>query len=90
MMTRKRAVKLLMARGHSRNLANSFMRHKRDGTSNLSMYQLYLSFNRIANRSINFFTQVSNLCCAYGVGPDEIFNPWPPRSAMSIEPMMQI
>ena len=70
MMTRKRAVKLLMARGHGRNLANRFMRHKRDGTSNLSM--------------------VSNLCRVYGVGPGEIFNPWPPKSAMSIETMMRI
>lgn len=37
-MTRKRAVKLLMARGHSRNCANSLMRAKPPGHSNESHY----------------------------------------------------
>ena len=33
-MTRKRAVKLLMARGYSRNRANGLMRNKAPGDSN--------------------------------------------------------
>lgn len=33
-MTRKRAVKLMMARGHSRNRANAIMYHKNAGESN--------------------------------------------------------
>lgn len=37
-MTRKRAVKLLMARGYSRNRANSLMRTKPPGHSNESHY----------------------------------------------------
>lgn len=37
-MTRKRAVKLLMARGYSRNCANSLMRAKPPGHSNESHY----------------------------------------------------
>lgn len=37
-MTRKRAVKLLMARGYSRNRANSLMRAKPPGHSNESHY----------------------------------------------------
>lgn len=38
-MTRKRAVKLLMARGCSRNHANSLMRTKPPGHSNESHYR---------------------------------------------------
>lgn len=38
-MTRKRAVKLLMARGYSRNRANSLMRVKPPGHSNKSHYR---------------------------------------------------
>ena len=42
-MTRKRAVKLLMARGYSRNRANGLMRNKAPGDSNFQAYNAYLS-----------------------------------------------
>ena len=41
-MTRKRAVKLLMARGYSRNRANRIMQSKAPGDSNLRTYTAYL------------------------------------------------
>jgi len=41
-MTRKRAVKLLMARGYSRNLANGLMQNKPVNNSNLQAYKKYL------------------------------------------------
>lgn len=85
-MKRKRAVKLMMARGYSRNLANSFMRHKRDGASNLLVYQTYLSFDRTAN----FFAHVSRFGCGYSIGPDSIFNSQFPKPAMFIETMVRI
>lgn len=90
MMKRKRAVKLMMARGYSRNRANSFMCHKRDGISNLSVYQTCLSFDRAVNHALNCFAQVSRFGCGYGIGPDAILNSRFPKSALAIEPMMQI
>ena len=46
-MTRKRAVKLLMARGCSRNCANSLMRAKPPGHSNESHYIRITLANRM-------------------------------------------
>lgn len=45
-MTRKRAVKLLMARGYSRNCANSLMRAKPPGHSNESHYNIRITLAR--------------------------------------------
>lgn len=90
MMKRKRAVKLMMACGYSRNQANRFMSHKRDGTSNLWTYQTYLAFDRAANQAFNSFAQISCLGCGYGITPNIIFNSKLPKTAMSIETVMQI
>ena len=48
-MTRKRAVKLLMARGYSRNLANGLMQNKLANNSNLQAYKKYLLFDRLVD-----------------------------------------
>lgn len=48
-MTRKRAVKLLMARGYSRNRANRLMRFKVPGDSNFQAYNAYLRCERICD-----------------------------------------
>lgn len=48
-MTRKRAVKLLMARGYSRNRANGLMRFKVPGDSNFQAYNAYLRCERICD-----------------------------------------
>ena len=48
-MTRKRAVKLLMARGYSRNHANGLMRNKASGDSNFRAYKAYLRCERICD-----------------------------------------
>ena len=45
-MTRKRAAKLLMARGYSRNCANSLMRAKPPGHSNESHYICIITLAR--------------------------------------------
>ena len=58
-MTRKRAVKLLMARGYSRNRANRIMQSKAPGDSNLRVYRAYLCCksvcDTIAQLSRRFF-----------------------------------
>ena len=51
-MTRKRAVKLLMARGYSRNLANGLMQNKLTNNSNLQAYKKYLLFDRIVDKNL--------------------------------------
>lgn len=48
-MTRKRAVKLLMSRGYSRNSANRLMRGKAAGDSNSQAYNAYLHCERICD-----------------------------------------
>mgnify|MGYP000616876843 CR=1 FL=1 len=48
-MTRKRAVKLLMARGYSRNRANGLMRNKAPGDSNLREYTAYLHCENVCD-----------------------------------------
>lgn len=48
-MTRKRAVKLLMARGYSRNRANFLMRSKAPGDSNSRAYTAYLRCEKICD-----------------------------------------
>ena len=48
-MTRKRTVKLLMARGYSRNRANGLMRNKAPGDSNFQAYNAYLRCERICD-----------------------------------------
>ena len=48
-MTRKRAVKLLMARGYSRNRANRIMQRKALGDSNLRVYTAYLHYNSVCD-----------------------------------------
>ena len=67
-MTRKRAVKLLMARGYSRNHANGLMRSKAPGDSNFRAYNTYLRceqvFDTIGRLSRCFFD--------YGVSADAL------------------
>ena len=53
-MTRKRAVKLLMARGYSRNRANGLMRNKAPGDSNFQAYNAYLRCERICSCFYNY------------------------------------
>ena len=48
-MTRKRAVKLLMARGYSRNRANRIMQSKTPGDSNLRAYTAYLHCENVCD-----------------------------------------
>lgn len=48
-MTRKRAVKLLMARGYSRNRANRIMQSKAPGDSNLRAYRTYLRCDSVCD-----------------------------------------
>nr|DAG20446.1 MAG TPA: hypothetical protein [Caudoviricetes sp.] len=61
-MTRKRAVKLLMARGYSRNHANGLMRLKVPGDSNFQAYKTYLRCEKI-------FDSVDRLpICCYDYG----------------------
>nr|DAE14096.1 MAG TPA: hypothetical protein [Caudovirales sp. ctlwr10] len=48
-MTRKRAVKLLMARGYSRNRANRIMQSKAPGDSNLQAYRTYLRCDSVCD-----------------------------------------
>lgn len=67
-MTRKRAVKLLMARGYSRNLANGLMQNKPVNNSNLQAYKKYLLFDRIVDAT----EKATKLCCAYGAAWDAI------------------
>ena len=69
-MTRKRAVKLLMDRGYSRNLANGLMQNKPANNSNLQAYKKYLLFDRIVDAT----EKATKLCCAYGAAWDAIFN----------------
>lgn len=69
-MTRKRAVKLLMARGYSRNLANGLMQNKPANNSNLQTYKKYLMFDRIGDATL----KAIKLCCAYATAWDAIFN----------------
>lgn len=53
-MTRKRAVKLLMARGRSRNCANSLMRAKPPGHSNESHYIRITLARRVRDSALAF------------------------------------
>lgn len=53
-MTRKRAVKLLMARGCSRNCANSLMRAKPTGHSNESHYIRITLARRLRDSALVF------------------------------------
>ena len=69
-MTRKRAVKLLMARGYSRNLANGLMQNKLANNSNLQAYKKYLLFDRL----VDVTGRISKLCCAYGTAWDSFLN----------------
>ena len=62
-MTRKRAVKLLMARGYSRNYANGLMRSKAPGDSNFRAYHVYLRCERICDA----IDRLSNCFYDYGV-----------------------
>lgn len=62
-MTRKRAVKLLMARGCSRNCANSLMRAKPTGHSNESHY-IRITLARRLRDSALVFAQLSALASA--------------------------
>lgn len=62
-MTRKRAVKLLMARGCSRNRANSLMRTKPPGHSNESHYSR-ITLARYLRDSALAFARLSALASA--------------------------
>ncbi len=53
-MTRKRAVKLLMARGCSRNHANSLMRTKPPGHSNESHYRRITLVRYLRDGALSF------------------------------------
>ena len=53
-MTRKRAAKLLMARGFSRNCANSLMRAKPPGHSNESHYIRITLARRLRDSALAF------------------------------------
>lgn len=63
-MTRKRAVKLLMARGCSRNCANSLMRAKPPGHSNESHYIRIITLARRLRDSALVFARLSALASA--------------------------
>lgn len=65
-MTRKRAVKLLMARGYSRNRANGLMRNKAPGDSNFQAYNAYLRCERICDA----FDRLSSCFYNYGASAD--------------------
>lgn len=61
-MTRKRAAKLLMARGCSRNCANSLMRAKPPGHSNESHYRR-IALARYLRDGALPFVRLSALAC---------------------------
>jgi hypothetical protein len=65
-VTRKRAVKLLMARGYSRNHANGLMRNKAPGNSNFQAYNAYLRCERICDA----FDRLSGCFYNYGASAD--------------------
>lgn len=65
-MTRKRAVKLLMARGYSRNHANGLMRNKAPSDSNFQEYNAYLRCERICDA----FDRLSSCFYNYGASAD--------------------
>lgn len=67
-MTRKRAVKLLMARGYSRNHANRLMRSKAPGDSNFRAYNAYLRCERICDS----IAQLSRRFSDFGVSADTL------------------
>ena len=58
-MTRKRAVKLLMARGYSRNRANRIMQSKAPGDSNLRAYRTYLRCDSVCDSVCDTIAQLS-------------------------------
>ncbi len=62
-MTRKRAVKLLMARRYSRNRANRIMRLKAPGDSNFQAYRTYLRCEKI----FDSIDRLSICCYDYGI-----------------------
>lgn len=62
-MTRKRAVKLLIARGYSRNRANGLMRSKAPGDSNLRAYKAYLCCEGVCDA----IDRLSSCFCDCGV-----------------------
>ena len=67
-MTRKHAVKLLMARGYSRNRANRLMRFKVPGDSNFQAYNAYLRCERICDS----IARLSRCFFDYGVSADAL------------------
>lgn len=69
-MTRKRAVKLLMARGYSRNRANGLMRSKAPGDSNFRAYNTYLCCERLYNA----IDRLSDCFYNYGVSTSVFAN----------------
>ena len=67
-MTRKRAVKLLMARGYSRNRANRLLRFKVPGDNNFQAYYAYLRCERICDN----IARLSRCFFDFGVSTDAL------------------
>lgn len=62
-MTRKRAVKLLMARGYSRNRANRIMQSKAPGDSNLRAYRTYLRCDSVCDTIAQLSRRFFQMSC---------------------------
>ena len=69
-MTRKRTVKLLMARGYSRNRANRLMRLKVPGDSNFQVFNMYLRCERVCDA----IDRLSDCFYNYGVSTSVFAN----------------